>query len=96
MEQTLSGIRGVACYLDDLIVTGNTEKEHLTTLQKTLQHLKDSGFQLHESKHSFLQTGVSYLGHVIDKDGICPMTDKIEAIQNMPLPQDQKELKSFL
>ena len=96
MEQTLSGIPGVACYLDDLIVTGNTAKEHLTNLQKTLQRIKDSGFRLRESKCSFLQTSVSYLGNVIDKDGIRPMTDKIEAIQNMPLPQDQKQLRSFL
>ena len=112
MEQTLSGHPGVACYLDDLIVTGNTEKKHLTNLQKTLQCLKDSGFRLRESKCSFLQTRnndqffssclsfqsvhFSYLGHVINKDGIRPMTDKIEAIQNMPLPQDQKELRSFL
>ena len=36
------------------------------------------------------------MGHVIDEDGICPMTDKIEAIQNMPLPHDQEELRSFL
>jgi len=40
MEQTLSDIPVVACYLDDLIVTGKTEKEHLTNLQKTLQHLR--------------------------------------------------------
>jgi len=96
MEQTLSDIPGVACYLDDLIITGKTEKEHLTNLQKTLQHLKDSGFRLRKSKCSFLQTSVSYLGHIIDKEGTRPMADKIEAIKNMPLPRDQKELRSFL
>ena len=96
MEQTLSDIPGVACYLDDFIITGKTEKEHLTNLQETLQRLKDSGFQLRESKCSFLQTNVSYLGHVIDKEGIRLVADKIEAINNMPLPTDKKELRLFL
>ena len=74
------------------IVAGKTEKEHLTNLQKTLQHLKDSGFWLHEAKCSFMQTSINYLGHaIIDKDGIHLMTDKTEVIQNMPLPSERSE-----
>ena len=96
IEQTLADIPGVACYLDDIIVTGKTEKEHLTNLQKTLDRLKESGLRLRKSKCSFLQTSVVYLGHIIDKDGVRPQTDKVEAIQKMPLPKDQKELRSFL
>ena len=38
----------------------------------------------------------TYLGHIIDKDGIRPQTYMIEAIQKMPLPKDQKKLRSFL
>ena len=37
IEQTLAGLPGVACYLDDIIITGRTEKDHLTSLQKTLE-----------------------------------------------------------
>jgi len=33
-----------------------------------------------------------YMCHVIDKDRICLMTGKIEAIENMLIPRDQKEL----
>ena len=32
IEQTIGDIPGVACYLDDIIVTGKTETDHLTNL----------------------------------------------------------------
>ena len=96
IEQTIADVPGVACYLDDLIVTGKTEEDHMTNLQKTLERLKESGFRLRKSKCSFLQASMVYLGHVIDKDGIRPQTSKVEAIQKMPLPSDPKELRSFL
>ena len=96
IKQTLADIPGVACYLDDIIITGKTEKDHMINLQKTLERLKDSGFRLRKSKCSFLQTSVAYLGHIVDKDGIRPQANKVEAIQKMPMPKDQKELRSFL
>ena len=96
IEQTLAGLPGVACYLDDIIITGRTEKDHLTNLQKTLERLRDNGFRLRKSKCSFLQTSVAYLGHIITKEGIRPQANKVEAIQKMPRPKDQKELRSLL
>ena len=54
IEQIVADIPGVACYLDDIIITGKTE-------QKTLEWLKDSGFRLRKSKCAFLQTSVAYI-----------------------------------
>ena len=96
IEQTVGDIPGVAGYLDDIIVTGKTEADHLTNLQRTLERLKESGFRLRKSKCSFFQSSVVYLGHVIDKDEIRPLTNKVEAILKMPLPKDPKQLRSFL
>ena len=44
VEKVIQGIPGTANYLDDIIVTGVTEKEHLNNLQITLGKLKESGF----------------------------------------------------
>ena len=44
IKQTNDDIPGVACYLDDIIVTGKTKTDHLTNLQRTLERLKESGF----------------------------------------------------
>ena len=96
IEQIVGDISVVACYLDDIIVIGKTETDHLTNLQRILERLKESGFRLRKSKCSFFQSSVVYLGHVIDKDGIRPLTNKVEAILKMPLPEDPKQLRSFL
>ena len=39
---------------------------------------------------------MAYLGHIITKEGIRPQANKVEAIQKMPRPKDQKELRSLL
>ena len=46
MESLLSGIPGVVVYLDDILVTGPTEEEHLATLDKVLQRLSEAGLRL--------------------------------------------------
>ena len=67
IDQTIADIPGVVCYLDDLVVTGKTDQEHLSNLQKTLDRLRTAGFYLKMEKCKFFQ---SEIHHVIDKDGI--------------------------
>ena len=39
---------------------------------------------------------VSYLGHVIDANGLRPLPEKVQAIQHAPTPKNVTELKSYL
>jgi len=96
IDQTISDIPGVVCYLDDIIVTGKTDQEHIANLQKALERLRAEGFHLKREKCQFFQSQVQYLGHIIDKDGIRPVPEKIKAIVDMPKPNNPKELRSFL
>ena len=66
VEKVIQGIPSTTNYLDDIIVTDTTEKEHLTNLQLTLSKLKESGFRLRIDKCKFFQDTVEYLGHIID------------------------------
>ena len=45
---------------------------------------------------SFLQTETTYLGFVIDEDGIKPDQNKVEAIRALPVPTCVKEVRSFV
>ena len=96
VEKVIEGIPSTANYLDDIIVTGSTEKEHLTNLQLTLGKLEESGFRLRMDKCTFFQDSVEYLGHIIDSQGIHPHPAKIDAITKMPYPKNTAELCSFL
>ena len=47
-------------------------------------------------KCSFAKLEIKFLGHVVSRDGRRPDPEKIEAIAEMPVPKDPKQLKSFL
>ena len=46
MDTLLQGIPGVACFIDDIIVTGATEEEHLKSLERAMKVLQDHGVRL--------------------------------------------------
>ena len=57
-------------YLDDILVTGATEQEHLANLAQVLQRLQDAGMRVKQQKCAFLVPSVAYLGHVISAEGL--------------------------
>ena len=58
--------------------------------------MKTAGFRLKINKCQFFQPEVQYFGHIIDIDEIRPQPEKLKPIVEMPNPNNQKELHSFL
>ena len=54
---------GVECYIDDIIVYGDTEQEVLMLLEKLFDRLRKANFKLHPDKCSFLVPTANILGH---------------------------------
>lgn len=96
MDQVLQGIPGVACYLDDIIVTGRSTEGHLTNIETVLKRLQTYGLKVNESKCQFLQDSVEYCGHVISECGLHQSCKKVQAVAEMPRPSDVTQLRSFL
>ncbi len=96
METLMQGLRGVSVYMDDILVTGPSLEEHLETLSKALERLWNAGLRLNRAKCSFLKSSITYLGHVIDKDGLHPTQEKVRAIKEAPTPRNVEQLRSFL
>lgn len=96
MSETLSGLRGVVCMADDILVYGHTKEEHDIRLQQVLQRMQDTGVTLNTSKCEFAKSTVKFLGHVVDKTGIQPDPDKIVAIQKVQLPTNVGDIRRFL
>ena len=86
----------MSVYIDDLLVSGESEEEHLKTLGRVLTRLQEADLKLKRSKCSFMVSTVEYLGHVISEKGIRPTEEKTKAIVNAPTPQNETQLKSFL
>jgi len=60
----------VVVYLDDILVYSKNEEEHAEHLRLVLQKLREHQLYAKYSKCEFWLSEVTYLGHVISKDGI--------------------------
>ena len=96
MEELLRDIPGVFCYLDDVLITGATEAEHNERLRKVLSALQLAGLKLKLDKCIIAAPQVSYLGYLIDKDGIHPTQEKVDAIAKAPAPTNVTQLRAYL
>ncbi|CAG9117875.1 unnamed protein product [Plutella xylostella] len=96
METVLSGIEGVSCWYDDICITGPNKATHLARLREVLHRLNSSGLRLQKDKCEFFKDSVTYLGYVIDKNGLQTCPKKVEAILKAPEPKNVTEVKRFL
>lgn len=96
MENILQDIPHVCVYLDDILITGKTEAEHLQILDKVLSRLQEAGVCFRRSKCVFMADVIQYLGHTISAQGIKPTDRKVRALQEAPCPTNVSQLKSFL
>ena len=96
METLLRDLPMVVVYIDDILVAGRSQEEHLANLAQVLQRLEDAGMRLKKEKCSFCLAEVEYLGHSISAEGLRPSTTNVQAITAAPKPSKVSELKSFL
>ena len=96
IDQVLQGIPGTQCILDDMIITGRTEEEHLQNLRMVLKRLQEAGLKANREKCEFFKDRVQFCGHEIDKRGLHKTGEKVEAIVNAPQPENVGQLRSFL
>lgn len=96
MEGLLKGIPLVVVYLDDILVSGEDEADHLKNLAEVLSRLEEAGLLLKRSKCAFMQKEVEYLGHRVDAKGLHLVEKKVKAIMDAAAPTSITELKAYL
>ena len=97
MQSCLGNLHLQYCiiYLDD-IVFSKTLEEHLTRLRAVFEKLKKAELKLKPSKCEFFKQELTYLGHVVSKNGIQTDSKKVEVICKWNVPINVTELRSFL
>ena len=95
MDQLTSDLRGVAVYIDDILVSGTTASEHLQNLCALLHRLESKGLRCRLEKCVFAQPSVEYLGHILSGQGIAK-GPKVNDVMQMPAPENVSGLRSFL
>ena len=83
-------------YLDDIIVFSKTPEEHIERLRGVLEKLSAAGLRLQLSKCEFFKSRITYLGHIVTKDGIETEKKKVIAIQEWLIPKTLTEVHNVL
>lgn len=98
MEIVLRELLGVICivYIDDIIIYTPTMEQHFTDIQVILQKLQSTGLTLNQKKSKLCLREISFLGHVVNSQGVTADSSKVEAIHTYPVPENLKEVQRFL
>src|SRR3954463_7368247 len=86
----------IVVYLDDILVYSKYKEEHAEHLRLILAKLREHKLYAKYSKCEFCLPEVTYLGHVISKDGIAVNPERIQAILDWTPPKTVKQVRSFL
>ena len=96
MENLFKDVPDVLCYLDDLLISSETEAAHEKLLNRVFQKLQDSGLKVKPEKCEISVPELLYLGYKITRTGLLPTEDKCRAIKNAPRPTDITQVRSYL
>ena len=75
---------------------GTTIEEHDEKLEKVLERAKQINLRLNPDKCQIRHTKVLYIGHVLTGDKVKPDASKLEAITEMPVPEDKHGIQRLL
>jgi hypothetical protein len=65
-------------------------------LDIVFQRLKETGLKVNAKKSFFGKDELEYLGYWITRQGIQPISKKVEAIKNIAAPKTRRELRRFI
>lgn len=88
--------KNVMAYMDDILIYDPTLNEHIDSIIRVFDRLRDSNLKIKIEKTKLFQKSVDYLGHTIDKNGSRPNKRNIEAILQVPTPKNLAETQRFL
>ena len=86
----------VVVFIDDILVYSKYRESHDTQLRVVLEILRKEQLYAKLSKCEFWFTEVSFLGHIVSKEGIQVDPKKIEVVVEWKPPRNVTEVRSFL
>ena len=96
MSDLLSNIPGLQVHIDDILIPGSTLEEHDKRLHEVLRRLRKAKPTLNPAKCEFRKKQITFLGHIINSEGIRLDPGKTEAIRKLPAPTSVMELRRFM
>ena len=96
MCQLIGDLPGVETDIDDILVWGTNQEEHDSRLAAVLKRCEEINLTLNQDKCLFGVPEVTYIGHILNAEGVKPDPAKVRAIKDMPAPSDKKGVERLL
>ena len=96
VNKLVDGLYGCEAYIDDVIIYGNSWEEHYRRLQAVFKRFSEANLTVNLSKSEFGHAEVIFLGHVVGSGQVKPVTVKIQALINYPVPTNKQQVMRFL
>ena len=86
----------IMCYVDDVVIATPTLEDHIERLEEVFSCMKQAGLKCKPSKCEILRDFIKYLGRLVDKHGVRPDPEAVEAVLTWKAPKTDTQLMSFL
>lgn len=86
----------VFVYLDDIIIATPDFVTHIEVLKKVFDRLKAAKLTINLKKSEFCRSSLTYLGFVVDGQGLRTDPSKVDAILKYPIPKTTTEIKRLI
>ena len=86
----------IMCYVDDVVIATPTLEDHIERLEEVFSCMKQAGLKCKPSKCEIFRDSIKYLGHLVDKHGVRPDPEAVEAVLTWKAPKTDTQLMSFL
>ena len=75
IDEVLRGLHFTYAYVDDALITSGSPEEHEDHLHQVLQRFHDHGIVINPAKCKFGASELEFLGHKVNRHGICPLEE---------------------
>jgi len=97
LDYIIMGLKGVYCYIDDVIVSSDSYEEHLKELSTLFARFRKYKLKLRLKKLQIAKTDINYLGyHISHAHGIRAGAAKIASLKNWPIPTSLTSVRQFI
>ena len=96
INEQIRHILGVLNISDDVIVFGKTQADHDASLHAVFYRFTEVNLTFNKNKCEFNKPNRTFFGFVFSNKGISPDPNRVEVINNAPLPTTTSAVRSFL